>query len=97
MSETISRETDCSTINIALQIQQKRMGRRQLVLHGGTLCSRCYEQPPRPGQRYCAPCHAADERARRVKRSEELKRLRALEQSLSNGKENGQSDSAADG
>lgn len=91
MSEHVSHETPCLTSNLAMQIQQRRAGRRQKVHHHGTLCSRCLANPPASERdRYCKLCRAADRRERRRIASEELKRLRALDeqQKLSKGTDN---------
>lgn len=89
MSENVSRETECLPSNIAMQVEQRRMGKRRKVHHGGTLCSRCLKRPPASAKdRYCNLCRAADRRKRRKFEREELKRLRALEQKLSKGKDN---------
>jgi len=45
-------------INIEAQIERRRLGFRKRVMHGGTLCSKCYENPPAKSQRYCAKCHS---------------------------------------
>lgn len=55
---------------VAAQIEQRRAGRRKLVFHGGTLCSHCLDNAPRPGQRTCSKCHAENERARRARSRE---------------------------
>lgn len=90
MSDAVSHETNCCTVNIAAQIEQKKAGHRKLIRHGGALCSRCLERPPAHRQRYCNPCHAEAEKVARARRRDELTRLRALEQQLSKGKDNGQ-------
>jgi RimJ/RimL family protein N-acetyltransferase len=46
------------------------------------LCSTCRRQPRRDGQRTCADCHAANERARRAERKAEFTRLRSIEDKL---------------
>ncbi len=79
--EGVAHETLRSNWNIIeAQIEAKRAGRRTRVFHGGLLCSSCYENPPRPGQRYCPACHSADEIKRRQEMREKLKLLRAGEQ-----------------
>lgn len=55
--------------NLNAQIQMKRAGRRKHVFHGGTLCSKCLEQPPTMGQRYCRGCNAARMRVTRAANS----------------------------
>lgn len=91
---SVSRETHCGADHnpkIAAQIEQRRQGDRKLVRHGGTLCCRCLKRPPLSKKdRYCALCRAADRRKRRAAAREELQRLKALEQKLSKGKDNGQ-------
>jgi hypothetical protein len=51
---------------------RKRMAEAQkaggLVKHGGTLCSNCLSNAPKPGQRYCKECHAAYMREWRIGR-----------------------------
>ena len=79
VQQSVNHETQCCT-DIEMQILLKRAGRRKLVRHGGTLCSRCYAEPPMAGQRYGLRCHAAREKDRRAKVSAELKRLRAAQQ-----------------
>lgn len=71
MEHSVSRET-----RVEAQVEQALAGRRKRVYHGGSLCSRCYAEPQRPGQRYGKRCHAAYEADRRKKHLEELKRLR---------------------
>lgn len=66
VQQYVNGGTNCCTQNIAAQIEQKRAGRRKLVRHGGTLCSKCLEVPPTKGQKYCPACHAAYEKARRA-------------------------------
>lgn len=92
MSDCVSRVTCFSSEKVMAQIEQRRRGDRKIVRHGGALCSRCLEKPPaNPKGGYCASCHAEYEATRRKSEREELKRLRALEQILSKGKDNGQS------
>jgi hypothetical protein len=74
----VSPKTDCCKSNIEAQIEAKRAGRRKNVFHGGALCSGCYSEPPKPGQRYGAECHRKAARASYHRKQEELKRLRAL-------------------
>lgn len=76
MSGDVSRVTDFSSEKLAAQIQQRKDGRRKLVRHGGTLCSKCLINPPSSGG-YCPRCHADYEAQRRRAEREELKRLRA--------------------
>ena len=57
---TVSRVSDSFSENIAAQIEAKRKGFRKLVNHCGTLCSKCYQNPPAsPTQRYCKLCRAS--------------------------------------
>jgi hypothetical protein len=96
---SVSYETQCGALNIALQVEQKRQGRRKHVRHGGTLCCRCLENPPiSKKDRMCRECRKVDRRYRRIAGKEELKRLRALESqiNLSKGNDNGQSDTQED-
>lgn len=91
MSDHVSRVTNLCSGKVAAQIEQRRRGDRKIVRHGGALCSRCLEKPPaNPKGGYCAGCHAEYEATRRKSEREELKRLRALEQQMSKGKDNGQ-------
>jgi hypothetical protein len=78
MSDDVSHETRCLPGNIVLQIEQRRLGKRKHVRHGGLLCSGCLENPPAPGQRYCAGCHAAANVRHRARVKQELNQLRAL-------------------
>jgi hypothetical protein len=76
--QSVTPATLCLSANIAAQIEQRALGRRKLVRHGGLLCSRCLEQPPAGAvDRYCHGCRAAYNRDRRKAEREELKRLRA--------------------
>lgn len=56
-----------SSAQIEAQIKRKREGLRKQVRHGGTLCSKCLINPPRPGNRYCRPCKNVDDRMRRAR------------------------------
>jgi hypothetical protein len=66
---SVSRETESFTQaitwleNIVAQIRLVAAGRRRTVKHGGLLCSRCYSEPPLPGQRYGKQCHAKNQKA----------------------------------
>lgn len=80
MSGDVSHVTLCS--NIAAQIEQKAAGRRKRVRHGGTLCSSCYAEPPRQGQRYCLSCHSKRETARKKKQRIPCAGARALAEIL---------------
>lgn len=51
--------------NITAQIEMKIAGRRKQVRHGGTLCSKCLINSPRPKARYCRTCKNADDKQRR--------------------------------
>jgi hypothetical protein len=62
--ELVTRETGSS---IAEQVEQRRSGLRLRVDHGGTLCSRCYINPPSPSHKYCRMCKNADNKARRAR------------------------------
>lgn len=73
----VSQVSPSYSCNVEAQIEQKRLGRRRKVFHGGTLCSGCYNEPPMPGQRYGANCHSQYEADRRRREREELNRLRA--------------------
>jgi hypothetical protein len=78
MSEHVSRQTILSGRNVDVQVERKLAGLRKTVRHGGTLCGKCYKNPPRkPGQGYCTECHNAWNRAKTKADREELKRLRA--------------------
>lgn len=95
MSDHVSHATGSLPLNIQRQIEQKRAGRRRKVHHHGQLCSKCLENPPRaPGDRYCAECRKIVMREHRRARTQELKRLKALEQLVkqSKGKDNGRSE-----
>lgn len=62
----VSRLSDFSTIRA--QIEQRRLGGRKLVRHGGRLCSRCLDAPPVSSKGgYCRACHAEYQRERREK------------------------------
>lgn len=65
MSENVSQPT--LGINIAAQIEQKFAGRRQRVMHGGQLCSKCYSAPPAKSQKYCGKCHSMAVMASRIR------------------------------
>lgn len=69
----VSRGTEFSTADkIAAQIEQRRLGKRGNVRHGGSLCSRCLEKPPAtPSQAYCAECRNRDRRQWRARRKAE--------------------------
>lgn len=62
---------------IGIKLRRQAPGRRRLVEHGGTLCSRCLTNPPLPGQRYCAECHAAASREYRTRANAKRKALMA--------------------
>ena len=83
--------------NIAFPVKHliQTTGKRRIVRHGGTLCSKCLTAPPAPGQRYCNECHRGaqrdyDSRARRkriaeleqtiIRATAKLERLRATEE-----------------
>jgi hypothetical protein len=85
MSDHVSCVSDICSVNLSEQIKQKRGGRRKLVRHAGTLCSKCLDCPPSPGQGYCNRCHADYERDRRKAERAELKRLRAEHEGASHG------------
>ena len=77
MPENVSRVTDCSTVQ--LQIAAKYSGWRKIVRHKGTLCSRCYANPPRAAnQRYCKACHADEQRQARKRAAYKLARLKEI-------------------
>ncbi len=78
MTGDVSQETILSRRNVSTQVERRLEGLRKTVRHGGTLCSKCYKNPPRkPGQGYCIDCHNAWNRAKAKADREELKRLRA--------------------
>lgn len=84
MSGSVSHEGNGSARNIdgriAAQIEARRAGHRKMVFHGGSLCSTCLENPPRPNQRDCTECHRKASRDSRARLRAELRRLRALAQ-----------------
>lgn len=80
MSDNVPRPTILSGRNIDAQVERRLAGLRKTVRHGGTLCGKCYKNPPRgPGQGYCTECHNAWNREHAKAAREELKRLRALQ------------------
>lgn len=52
---------------LAAQIAQRMSGNRHRVMHGKTLCSRCYINPPQASHKYCKLCKNADAKARRAR------------------------------
>jgi hypothetical protein len=64
--------------NIQRQIDLRAAGRRKNISHGGTLCSKCLVNTPRPGQRYCKPCRNADDYARRARNKSALESAAAI-------------------
>lgn len=52
---------------LTAQIEMRRLGRRKRVMHGKTLCSRCYINPPQASHKYCKPCKNADNKSRRAR------------------------------
>lgn len=65
MSEELNVSRATNSTDLAEQLEQRRTGRRFRVDHGGTLCSRCYINPPQATHKYCKPCKAADSKSRR--------------------------------
>lgn len=93
MSDHVSQETPSYTPSVAQQIAQKAAGRRKKVMHGGSLCSGCYVEPPLPGQRYGRNCHNQYEKDRRLR----VKQRAAENQNTSKGKDHGQSEGSGRG
>lgn len=60
----MNQEQSVSREIIDMQIALKRAGRRKLVRHGRTLCSKCLDAPPTAYHRCCRPCKNAWERER---------------------------------
>jgi hypothetical protein len=60
-----------------IRLLRQTPGRRRLISHGGKLCSRCLINPPLPGQRYCAECHAAACRESRARIKAKHEAMRA--------------------
>ena len=74
--ELVTQETNSSWIEE--QIKQRREGRRLRVDHGGTLCSRCYINPPQATHKYCKPCKSADAKSRRARNKAALESVAAI-------------------
>lgn len=76
MEPNVSKLTLSS--KIVAQIEQRKLGNRHRVDHGGTLCSKCYEVPPLPSHKYCQACKNNYNREWMRKRALKA-RLRAVE------------------
>lgn len=74
--ELVTQETN--SLWLEEQIKQRREGRRLRVDHGGTLCSRCYINPPSPTHKYCRLCKNADNKARRARNKAALESVAAI-------------------
>lgn len=70
MSVHVDKHISCETVQAA--------GRRPYRRYPNNTCCVCRERPRRAKQRDCKECHAATMRDWRLKRKEELERLRAL-------------------
>lgn len=73
---SVTHETLSST-TINQQVELRRAGRRKRVMHGKTLCSRCYINPPQATHKYCKPCKAADAKSRRARNKAALESIAA--------------------
>lgn len=67
-----------SSTDIAMQVELRRAGRRKRVMHGKTLCSRCYINPPQATHKYCKTCKSADAKSRRARNKAAMESVAAL-------------------